>query len=428
VMGVDAERVDSSNDPHVMSDMMSSGANKVESVIVLTRDGDDQSALLNFDAEDRALRWRAGSFSRNFTEIAITAGPRFVYVADQGRLTALDRETGEQAWQISLANHLSNPCADCLQYMAGYVVALTRDGTLQSFDGNSGLPAWSRRLRTTPRQMFNVGGQPAVVDADDRNRAVFYLLDRITGVEWQVIQPVCHIDGREHTVTPHIPFLVSSDGLRLHVLGSGSSSCAWRYNLVTGDLEWLHHETRGGPVQVLPFSWSGESYLVRDGVLYTTQRDGREGVLRGVDSQSGLARELLRVDQYELALEVATPTMLVVQATPTFARNEPELWGVNRETGERRWYAQLDISHSFDTLIVHSGAGGIFVGQCLWEDRVCLFEVLDPDSGVSGGQTRQAIPGSVTGVDWAGDTAWMNIWGKIFAVDAATAQVTLTWP
>ena len=398
----------------------------VDTLLIQSRDSDDQGLVLSINPQSETLRWRAGPFSRNFVDTVMAAGPRYVYVGDQGRLTALDRETGEQVWQVSLANHLASPCASCLQYMAGYVIALTRDGTLQSFEGASGLPAWSRRLNATPRQLYNVGGQPAVVDNNERNHAHFILLDRISGAELQSIRPVCENEGRESFASPHAPFAISSDGLRLHVLGSGSMACVWRYNLVTGALEWLYQDSR--EAQIIPFSWSGESYLIRDGVLYTGQRSGQVGILRSVDSQTGLTRELAQFPQYDLELTTAGPNTLVVVATPTYARNEPELWGIDRETGARRWQAQLDITHSFDKLFVQNSPAGLFIGQCLWGDRVCLFEMLDMETGVSAGQTRQPVGGSVSGTHIKGNHLWLNAWGKLYAVNISDASVEMVWP
>ncbi|MEX1018203.1 MAG: PQQ-binding-like beta-propeller repeat protein [Litorilinea sp.] len=395
-------------------------------VLIQARDQEDAGLILFFDTQTQSLRWRSGPFSRHFTEIVMTSGPRYIYVADQGRLHALDRDSGLQVWQISLSNPIAMPCTDCLQYMAGYVVALTRDGTLQAFAAESGLPAWNRRLHTTPNRLHNVGGQPAVVDAETNNRATFYMLDRITGAELHAIHPVCQTADRETFASAFAPFVVSSDGLRLHVLGSGSDGCAWRYNLVTGAQEWHFADAREN--RILPFAWSDESFLIRNGVLYTTQRDGTTGVLRAVDSQTGATTELLRAEQTELKLETSAGNTLVVIATPTFARNEPAIWGIDAQTGVQRWQAQLEMNHAFDTLLVRATPAGLFIGQCLWETDVCLFEMLDPSTGISRGQNRQPVNGSVSGIGYTPDTAWLNIWGKLYAIDLATAQITTTWP
>lgn len=409
----------------------------VAGVLLQARADDDAGMVVFFDAPTRTLRWRAPGFSQNFNEIQMTSGPRFVYVADQGRLTALDRETGEQAWQISLANPIANVCADCLQYMAGYVVALTRDGTLQSFEAAGGLPAWSRRFSRPAVRLHNVGGQPAVVDADANNRATFYMLDRITGNEFQAIQPVCTEGDRTVYATPAAPFVVSADGLRLHVLGSGSLGCVWRFNLVTGEQEWLYIETQSGDGvdDVVPFTWTGASFLLRKGVLYTTQGDGNAGVLRAVDSATSApnaTRELLRAEQHELTLEDILETeagdTLVTIAHPTFARHEPEIWGIGAQDGARRWQLQLDMTHAFDTLLLRHTPAGLFVGQCLWQADECRFEVVDPATGVTGGQTRHNVAGSVSGLAYSDRAVWLNIWGDLHAVDLSTAQVEFVWP
>lgn len=411
----------------------------VQDVLIQGRNQDDQGVLFNFDPQNESLRWRAEPFSRNFLEMVVAVGPRYVYVADQNRLTALQRETGEQVWQVALANSIALPCEDCLQYMAGYVVALTRAGTLQAFDGRSGLPAWSRALESTPRRLFDAAGHPAVVDGDVGNRAIFYVLDRATGNERQAIRPTCEVDGRAGFAAPAAPFEVTPDGQGLYVLGSGSAACLWRFDLLSGEPEWVYPVARQAveEEQVLPFAWGEASYLIHGGMIYTTQRAAGAGVLRAVDSHRGVARELVYASQHELTLEHASldgqDNTLLVKATPNHAPNEPELWGIDMATGERRWLAQLELSHAFDTLLLHpttspDGQTGFFVGQCLWEEDVCLFDMLSAAHGVGSEQTRHPVRGSVNGVQLLGDMAWINIWGQLHAVELSTAEVKFVWP
>jgi outer membrane protein assembly factor BamB len=264
------------------------------------------------------------------------------------------------------------------------------------------------------------------VDTDSENRAFVLVVDPATGDVRHELTPRCTVWAYEYR--PHLSdqFILAPDGQALYVLGSGSDACAWGFNPVDGTLLWTYNPPQGETV--LPFSWSFGSLALGGDALYFVDSAHAPAAIYALDLATGAPRLLTTSDRYELTLQQVASGMLLLAARPDYDREQVELWGIDLATGERRWQKLLESTHVFDEWLVQPGETGLFLALCRWEEDECLFEVLDPQTGVSQAQVRQAVEGSLDGAAFSPDRAYLTIWGALYAVNLDDAQIEYTWP
>jgi WD40 repeat protein len=120
--------------------------------------------------------------------------------------------------------------------------------------------------------------------------------------------------------------------------------------------------------------------------------------------------------------------LLLVSANPDFAREEVELWAIDRSTGERRWQRKLETTHTFDEWVTHPTDQGIFLAVCAWDTDDCRFELLDLATGTSKGQVNEPAGYPFSGAAWRGNQGFLTIDGTLYAIDLRTAAIEYTWP
>jgi outer membrane protein assembly factor BamB len=401
---------------------------------------DNGSIFVGFDPVKRLETWRTSLLSEKYYEMGMASDATHIYIADGATLMALDRNSGKTLWQSSLANNLQTGCDSansCLQHVSApgkegdkkeeLVVSLARDGTMQAFAGANGAPAWSRRLNSQPRQFMVNGNQVIVVDNDDDNWAVVLVLNAGSGELLYQLQPGCDFNG--FNMRPHASdeFLVTPDGSSLLIVGSGTYTCAWRYNLGDGSLAWQYQSP--DVVGPLPFSWSSSSLAFADPILYfTNDEDGVQIYALDTQTEGAEPQSIYQIKGYALTLQYTLGDLLLVSATPSYATDEVELWALDRKTGERRWQHKLGTTHTFDEWVTHPADKGIFVSVCSWNDDNCRFQVLDTNTGASGGEVSEKASNSYNGAGWLGNQGYLTIDGQLYAIDLNTAQIKYTWP
>ncbi len=399
--------------------------------LLVTAYQEDGSLLIGFDPTTRREGWRSPLLSAATHELGIFSDAQRVDIADGAALMALDRENGAVVWQTSLANNLQSSCpeqAACLQQIGGQVVALTRDGTVQAFVGATGAPLWSRRLNSTPRQLMAAHDQVLALDTNADNGAIVLVLDSATGDVQHEIAPTCNEEGFGDRAHVSDQFFVTPDASALVVLGSGNYACAWRFDLPDGARSWRYESHGVDPL--LPFAWAFGSWAFADPVAYFIDETDDPAQIWTLDTRNGQTPDapLYSVAQYDLELLQTTENLLLVSAVPTYANDEVELWAIDRTTGERRWQRRLETTHTFDKWLVHPTADGIFVAVCQWNDDLCRFLVLDPETGVSRAEVRHELGGSLVGGAWLGDRAYLTIDGALHVLDLDNAEMVYSWP
>jgi outer membrane protein assembly factor BamB len=399
--------------------------------IVVFADQEEGTLLIGYDPVKRREGWRSPLLSDRTYEMGVASDAQRVYVADGAKLVALDRSDGRVIWQTSLANNLQTSCPDhaaCLQVVGEQVVALARDGTVQAFLGATGAPLWSRRLNSTPRQLLQGGGRVVVIDNNSANDAVVSVIDPATGDTHYEVMPECDTGAFGSNAHSSDQFVVTPDESALLVLGSGTYACGWRYNLEDGSLAWSY--APDDMETVLPFTWAFGSFAFADPVAYFVD-ETNDPQIYALDTLAGGQPEaplFVADQQYDLNLLLTDGELLLVAASPDYAREEVELWAIDRNTGERRWQRRLETSHTFDEWIVHPTETGFFVAVCGWNAEDCRFMVLDPQTGVSRAEVQAAYGWNLEGSTFWGDRAYLTLDGSLRVIDLTTAQVEYSWP
>lgn len=391
----------------------------------------DGGRLIGFDPIKRAETWRSATLGEKYYDISISSDAERVYLADEATLMALDRESGKLVWQSSLANNIQTTCSEknsCLQHTGDQIIALSRDGTIQSFNGESGAPTWSRRMNSQPRYFLVNQDQVLIVDVDDANRASVLVLDASSGDLQFTLEPMCVFTVI--TMRPYVndQFLITPDGSALVIVSSGTYACAWRYSLDDGALLWNY--TPPGVNGPLPFTWSSSTFVMNDPYVYFTNTDGKKALVYELDTQSAGAvpQVIYEVTNYDIAVQSTIGDLLLVSGQPTYARDEMEIWAIDLNSGERHWQRKLGTTHSFDEWLLYPTDQGIFKMVCSWNNDDCSFETLDLDTGTSQGQIREDTGRPFNGMSVRGNQGFLTIDGKIYAIDLHTAKISYAWP
>lgn len=78
--------------------------------------------------------------------------------------------------------------------------------------------------------------------------------------------------------------------------------------------------------------------------------------------------------------------------------------------------------------MVHPTANGIFVAVYRWNEDLCRFLVLDPETGESRAEVRHELGGNLDGGVWRNERAYLTIDGELHVVDLDSAEIVYTWP
>ena len=175
-------------------------------------------------------------------------------------------------------------------------------------------------------------------------------------------------------------------------------------------------------------NWDGAAPVADATSLYTSNA-GQIGVLSLAD---GTVRALAEDKEYTVRPVAVHDGMLLVAAAPNWDSQRQEIWGIDMQTGERRWQAKLQAhdlreagsTGDWDWQLTRQG---LAVVQVLRDDARLVVELLDPRTGASALRQEHALEGSsmpmLRNTLWSDDTAWLQIDSQILAVDLATAQI-----
>ena len=354
-----------------------------------------------------------------------------VYLADGTRLWALDQGSGQVAWQASLSDSIISICEGCVRVAGGYVIALSQDGVLQAFEAESGRPAWSVRLNETPRNLWVVNDQVAVVDYEKPNDVysiVFQLRDPATGEVVQAFAGYCQREYRRSYLRIYDPDVVLDPaGQSIYLLHGSIPGCIQRWNLATGALDW----------QVWAEDHSLDRFtappLLAGGRIYASY----SGRVIAIDGEQGTVDLLLDEVDYELQLQGEQEGTLVVLAQRQRGSTRYELWGVNADSGHVRWrYIPQDEvpiegpgSSSADKVLAwHLTREGLVVLHLNAEPPTLVVGTIDLRTG------QETVLGTAgldddywAGLSWSDTAAWLTI-RKVYTIDLGSGKVVGTWP
>ncbi len=422
--------------PYVSGDAVSFAREDGGTPDVLVRAMDlksEQVRVIDLDGQTQAERWESQPLSKEGGRTAtILAAGDLVYINDQASVLALDGASGAVRWQVSLANALPATCdTGCFQILGGALVALTRDGTLQAFDAQTGKPLWSQRLNSTPSRFVTTGERVLVMDVDKQgsSNGITLLLDARSGATTLRLEPHCDDGMIKRTPSSSDQLMVSPDGKALYILYTWVKSCTQRYDLGNGELVWSN--ANATPEMWLPGVFNNKSSLFTPDAIYLTSGTGGSGWVARIDTQTGQMSHFDPDKRYELSLEGVTSETLIVSARPEYDREQVELWGLDPSTGARRWQDVLKAHGSLSKWQAQLIPQGLALAQCVYDDAQCTFEVLSPESGVSSGQLKidkEHAYAQFEHATWTGRLGLFIIGGKLYAVDLAKQVIAYQWP
>jgi outer membrane protein assembly factor BamB len=366
-----------------------------------------------------------------------------IFATAKTRVMALNRQTGQLAWEATLSDELPSRCSnnDCLRVVGQRVVVLAGDGGLVGLDAQSGRTVWNTRLNSTPDRLHVINDQIVLFDQRDGG-VVLSIINPTDGSERQTLKPICSGSSSSMTDDARLdsPVLVDSDQKSLYILFGFFNTCVQRWDATTGELIW-----NASFEDISFFSGHGPQPILIDDALYVAS----ENQLVAVNRADGAWRTLIDDPDYEFVPLAVQDGVLIVRAKRTRGTTRFELWGVNSEAGERVWQHVFTDSEPLDEpdrmsgLIDEGDSGwtahltpqGLVVVQAMAQPHHLSIETLDPASGVSSGAMTIPLAGISGGfysvpdvVGWKSSTLWMIVEGRLYVLDLATSTWALTWP
>ncbi len=395
---------------------------------------EDTTRLVYLAGGDGTVRWESPALEMLSMHPQVIPSYALIYLLDETRLLALDRVSGRIVWEAALADTLPPDCPDCLQLVDDYLVALTRDGTLQRIAAVNGLDAWMQRSAGTPRQLRVIGDRIAILryQPDDPAGSVLELFDAADGTLVQRSEPACAgLEARSADAAdlPFATLLVAPDDRAFYLLadgaGKGFTRCVQRVDATTGAPVWSSLLE-----DLLPAAFPQRQTLLTDVALYVSVPGG----LTALDLQDGRPRRLIRGQEYGIRPLAARDGHLLIEAVALDDRQSVELWGLDAALGERRWRYPLQATRRRDGALGpgdwtgHLVPGGFAVAQQL-PDRLQL-ETLTLADGTRRSVMSFAPRDGVAlcrGIAWEADMAWLTF-QRLYAVDLRGDRVVYTWP
>lgn len=411
--------------------------------IVTTYDyAKDTRFLSYFDGTTRSLRWQTDPLGDDSYRVAMAENDDRIFVALKTGVMAMDRLTGEMAWQASISDEVPYSCAsDCIVVVGQRVVVLASDGGLYGLDAPSGRTVWSSRLNSSPDRLYAIGNRVAVFDNRDGD-AVLVMVDPVDGAEVQTLRPQCTDPESGFTGDPvlNAPILVPPDQKSLVILFGFFSSCVQRWDVATGSMLW------NASMGDISFSsgFGPRSMLASESIYVASDQQ-----LLDVDLADGKWRSLIADPDYEFVPLAETDGILITRAKRTRGTTRFELWGVDTETGRRVWQHPFAGSEPLDepdrmaglidegdsAWTAHLTPAGLAVVQAMAQPHQLTVEMLNPRTGASGGTVAiplSGINGDLYGVPevlgWNRDQLWLILDGRMYVVNLNSSNLEFTWP
>src|SRR5258708_1062595 len=160
----------------------------------------------------------------------LTSGEQVIgntcYIADQGRLYALDVASGKVRWQVDLSSPLIGYQLSLVSFGDTLYLPLTTNGSpaVEALAVSNGAKKWEHRLEGNDVSMIAASDQ-AVNGEMGNNSGRFALSARDGHVLWQKEEEIAHVDEIDRGfVVDGVLCVVKSNGLGI-VVGYNASNC-----------------------------------------------------------------------------------------------------------------------------------------------------------------------------------------------------------
>lgn len=411
-------------------------AAKSDMIVTAYNPFENRYALLYLAGGETQERWASESLDISYGS-PVFLGSNTLYAVSETDLVAINLADGTTVWRAALVDAVhSHTCQDCLQVIAGNVIALTQDGTLQAFDAASGRPLWSTQLNQQPRQLLAVNGYAAVFDQENQDAEVDVVLyDPADGTEAQRLSPRCPNEpfpGRPQGPNIFAPAYPADGGKTLYIVaGFFEPGCLQRWDATTGTMVWQ----ATFPIDLLR---SDEDDLMTETTYYLSSGHG----LTAVNLADGAVRQLMDEPDYALTPLGEQAGLLLVGARRERGTQRDELWAVDANSGERRWQFVPQATERVGGLSTtfRADAGlwtwqftnqGIFVLQAHADPGRLVVETLQFQDGVSSGQTTipvTELSHTFELVGRQGNVLWLRVDSGLVALDTTSSALTSQWP
>jgi hypothetical protein len=324
-----------------------------------------------------------------------------------------------------------------IMVVAGRVITINADQSLQAYDAATGSLAWNRRLNGYDRNLRLMDGSLMVLDYTEGTYDYsMYFIDPLNGNEQRVITPTCQIS--EFTtaaldVDSGIIYIQSENSLYLFY--DSYDGCAQRVDFTTGQVLW-----QAIPENDFSFSAYGFNSLTADAIIYI----GDSSQLLAMNKTDGMIQFILADDNYDFVPLAVTGDTLVVRARRSRGTERFELWGVNIATGKQMWqmvlqgFSPIDPPNEMAGLVDDTdfawtwklSPAGLTLLKFQGAPNQMLLDTINPtDSTLLG---EQIIPlTQVSGdfysipevIGWQDNIVYLNVDSVIYVVDISTGKV-----
>lgn len=409
-------------------------------VIAPNVDTTSTPVLRRVDLETHTIKWSTAALppDSSLAPTVVSAGARAV-VIDGTNVFAFDSSSGKRLWQSSISYDLQGNCAGgCAIVIGADLVTLARDGTVAGTDITHGKQLWSRRLPDTPTFLRAARGLAAVVSSPKAPAHDLMLFNPSNGTE-RTIAPSCAPDGQGDLATPdsESAFFISPDGTSFTVLIDSSGGCVAGYRIADGKLLW--RTAPDAQNSQIPFSLTAESAVSGGGYVAWTNEIGSDRWVFVATATGGARRLIDTGSQNETTgLDGIVGDTLVLEIAPSYASDQPGIYGVSLKTGHQLWMdaSRVKSSTGDGSQMVMTTPTAIVIISC--ESSVdgssgsCRFEAANLSTGDIDGtlDVDQLNPAPTIGQITPGPSGVIANIDSTLVIDFGTSGGTLEgqWP
>jgi hypothetical protein len=198
-----------------------------------------------------------------------------------------------------------------------------------------------------------------------------------------------------------------------------------RYDAVNLTLGWERIVKQGEPMSSRWRYRSDEILETAQGVLF--YKDQSNQGMGALDLQKGDLHLLPKEPRYQDYKPVGQQGQIViVTVAPDYDSNQHEVWGIDLNSGKRKW--SFPLSKDPSRWQVRLTPVGVAVVQCLKQDKQSVLDLLDATTGVSGG--RKLINNescSFLEDAWTVDTAYLVLDTHLYVINLNDGAVKFNW-
>lgn len=408
--------------------------------IALVTNGADGEHLIYVDlGAEEPVRWNTSIDAILPADASVAgyerliASPTQVLTTLEDHLYAFDRSTGALTYEHGLPDSVVNYCANCLRVLGDTrVAALTAEGTLQVWDVATGTLAWSVNIPgNVPRQLLDVGGNPAVATETDESGGTLTIYDAATGVVAQRQALQCANDPTRH-VAPYDRLIELGTGSYLW-LGGIFGECWQRWSPGGTAPDWEVPMTLD-PATNAPVSLEAEDALVTETTVIVPSGTG----FATIGVADGALRLFTRPDAGQIrpiALVGDTAVLIEYNSRGT---GKWLLVGVNTAdpSGATAWQLELEGDDGHDGSItsrewvVEATPAGIAIVDFDVNADLIRTRLVNPGTGTAGAPSSLTMDDLVFTelVGWRNGHVVIGADDRLVEIDPATATIVNSAP